>query len=65
MAVFSALLLVLYLLLVLCATVPNAAILKNLRKSGRYFVNTDNYAFTEDGAYQNITDNGLMYIIII
>lgn len=57
MAVFSALLLVLYLLLVLCATVPNAAILKNLRKSGRFFVNADNYAFTEDGAYQNITDN--------
>ena len=56
-AVFAALLLSLYLLTVLFAALPNAAIQNNMRRSARYFVNADPYAFSEDGLYQNITDN--------
>lgn len=56
-AVFVTLLLVMYLLQVLWATVPNDAIRKNMSKSGEYFLDEDLYAFAEDGVYQNITDN--------
>ena len=57
MAVFAALLLSLYLLLVLCATVPDASIKKQMRASGMFFVNADPYAFSDDGLHRNITDN--------
>lgn len=56
-AVFAALLLSLYLLLVLCATIPNASVKKQMRASGMFFVNADPYVFSDDGRYQNITDN--------
>lgn len=56
-AVFAASLLVLYLMMVLFATVPNAAIKINMRSSAKYFINADSYAFSEDGLYRNITDN--------
>lgn len=56
-SVFAALLLSLYLLLALCATVPGPAIKNHMRKSANYFMNEESYANTEDGLYQNITDN--------
>lgn len=56
-AVFASSLLVLYLMLVLFATLPNAAIKNNMRSSAKYFMNADSYAFSEDGFYRSITDN--------
>ena len=56
-AVFAALLLLLYLLLVLTAVIPNSTIKKNMRKSATYFATADHYAFSEDGLFRNITDN--------
>jgi hypothetical protein len=56
-AVFAALLLSLYLLLVLSATIPNAAIRDNMRQSAVYHANANHYDITEDGIFQNITDN--------
>ena len=44
-------------MLVLLATLPNDAIKKHIQESAIYFVNEDSYAFTDDGIYQNITDN--------
>ena len=56
-AVFAVLLLMLYLLLVSAAAIPNSAIKKNMQKSAAYFATADNYAFSEDGLFRNITDN--------
>jgi hypothetical protein len=56
-AVFSVLLLGLYLLSVLCVTVPNRAITRHMLESAVYISNEDPYVFPEDGKYQNITDN--------
>ncbi len=56
-ATFAALLLLLYLLLVSTAAIPNSAIKKNMRKSATYFATADHYAFSEDGFFRNITDN--------
>ena len=56
-AVFAALLLLLYLLLVFTAVIPNSTIKKNMRKSATYFATADHYAFSEDGLFRNITDN--------
>ena len=56
-AVFAGLLLALYLMMVLSAVIPNAAIQKNMRKSAKYFLQEDLYAFSDDGLYRNITDN--------
>lgn len=56
-AVFAAVLLSLYLLLALCATVPGPAIRNNMRISAKYFVNSAPYTSTEDGKFQNIADN--------
>jgi hypothetical protein len=56
-AVFSVLLLGLYLLTVLCVTVPNRAITRHMLESAVYISNEDPYVFPEDGKYQNITDN--------
>ena len=56
-AVFAALLLLLYLLLVFTAAIPNSIIKKNMRKSATYFATADHYAFSEDGLFRNITDN--------
>ena len=56
-AVFAALLLSLYLLMVLFAAIPNAAITNNIFDSANYFVNADPYVFSEDGQHQNIADN--------
>lgn len=56
-AVFTATILGLYLLLVLSATVPNGAIQKNMRRSVQQYANADRYAFTEDGLFQNVADN--------
>ena len=56
-AVFSALLLLLYLLLVFTAAIPNSAIKKQMRNSAVYISNEDAYVFSADGQQQNITDN--------
>ena len=56
-AVFAAVTLLLYLLMVLAATVPNAAIQKNMRRSAQVYENADRYAFSEDGRFQNVADN--------
>lgn len=56
-AVFSGLLLLLYLLLVFSAAIPNSAILKQMVKSAVYISNEKPYVFSEDGQFQNITDN--------
>lgn len=56
-AVFFGLLLVLYLLLVFSAAIPNSAILKQMVKSAVYISNEKPYVFSEDGRFQNITDN--------
>lgn len=55
--VFMALLLLLYLLLVLFATVPNSAITRQMLDSAVYISNEKPYVFSEDGQHQNITDN--------
>ncbi|MBP3683772.1 MAG: hypothetical protein J6J12_02255 [Oscillospiraceae bacterium] len=55
--VFTALLLLLYLLLVLFATVPNSAITGKMMDSAVYLSNEKPYVFSEDGQHQNITDN--------
>jgi len=55
--VFAALLLLLYLLLVLFATVPNSAITRKMLDSAVYISNEKPYVFSEDGQHQNITDN--------
>ena len=57
MAVFAALLLMLYLLLVFSAAIPNSAILKRMHKSAYALANENSYVFTEDRQFQNITDN--------
>lgn len=56
-AAFFVLLLSLYLLMVLSATVPNSAITKNMLTSAVYFSNEKAYVFSEDGHYQDIADN--------
>lgn len=56
-AVFGVLLLLLYLLLVFTAAIPNSAILKKMHKSAYYYSNENSYVFSEDGRHQNITDN--------
>ena len=56
-AVFSALLLLLYLLLVFTAAIPNSAMKKQMRNSAVYISNEDAYVFSADGQQQNITDN--------
>ena len=56
-AIFAALLLALYLMLVLFATIPNASVRTQALESARYFVNEESFAFTEDMQHQNITDN--------
>lgn len=56
-ASFAVLLLLLYLLLVSAAAIPNSAIKKNMQKSAAYFATADNYAFSEDRLFRNITDN--------
>lgn len=54
---FAALLLVLYLLLVFSAAIPNSAIIKNMLDSAEYIANEEPYVFSDDGKHQNITDN--------
>ena len=56
-AVFSALILMLYLLLVIAAVIPNAALRNNMSMSAKYFVNADRYETSEDGLFRNIADN--------
>lgn len=56
-AVFALTLLMLYLLLVLCAAIPNKAIQANMRKSASYHAQLDNYTFSEDRQFRNVTDN--------
>lgn len=56
-AVFGALTLSLYLLMVLSATVPNDAIWANMFRSAQTYIHTDRYQFTEDGRFQNVADN--------
>ena len=56
-AVFAALLLLLYLLLVCTAAIPNSAILKRMHQSAYSLSNEDSYRLPEDQQYQNITDN--------
>lgn len=56
-AVFVSLLLSLYLLLVLSATVPNSAIRGNMRQSAAFHANAKHYDISEDGVFQNISDN--------
>jgi len=56
-AVFAGLILSLYLLLVLSATVPNAAIRSNMLRSAQSYANEKRYEFTDDGLFQNVTDN--------
>lgn len=56
-AVFGALLLLLYLLLVFTAAIPNSAIKKQMRNSAVYISNAEAYVFSADGQHQNITDN--------
>ena len=55
--VFFVLLLFLYLLLVLFATIPNAAILNQMWESASYISNENPYVFSDDGRFRNITDN--------
>lgn len=54
---FAALLLVLYLLLVFSAAIPNSAMIKNMLDSAEYIANEEPYVFSEDGKHQNVTDN--------
>lgn len=56
-AVFAALILSLYLLMVLSATVPNDAIWDNMFRSVQNYIQTDRYQFAEDGKFQNVADN--------
>ena len=55
--VFFALLLALYLIMVLSVAIPNRAIARQMLESAVYISNEDPYIFSEDGKYQNITDN--------
>ena len=55
--IYTLVMVFLYLFLVLMATIPNAAIMNNMRSSVMHYANADRYAFTEDGSYQNVTDN--------
>ena len=56
-AVFAALLLLLYLLLVFTAAIPNTAVENHMRQSATYYATADHYAFSEDKLFRNITDN--------
>lgn len=56
-AVFSVLLLALYLLLVFSAAIPNFAVTDHMWESASYFANEKSYVFSEDGRFRNITDN--------
>ncbi len=56
-AVFAALAFVLYLLMVFSAAIPNTAIRKNMHSSAKLYMDTDRYAFAEDGFLKNVTDN--------
>jgi len=55
--VFTGLLIMLYLMMVLFATLPNAAIKNNMRSSAKYFITQEPFAFSEGRFYQNIADN--------
>ena len=57
LAVFATLAAALYLLMAVSAAIPNAAIQKNMRSSAASYMNTDRYAFSEDGLLKNVTDN--------
>ena len=50
-AVFGVLLLLLYLLLVFSAAIPNSAIIKNMLDSSEYIANEKPYVFSEDGKH--------------
>jgi len=54
---YIAVILPLYLFMVCVAAIPNAAIKENMRSSAMCYANADRYAFTEDGSFQNVTDN--------
>lgn len=56
-AAFGALLLLLYLLLVFTALIPNASISANMRQSASHYATAEHYAFSENGLFRNITDN--------
>ena len=56
-AVFAGLTAAVYLLMVFAAAIPNSAIQRNMRQSALQYMDTDRYALTEDGLFQNITDN--------
>jgi len=55
--VFAGLLLALYLMMVVSALIPNAAIQKHMRSSAALYANTERYTFSEDGVFQNVADN--------
>ena len=57
LAVFAALASALYLLMVFSAAIPNSAIRKNMQNSAKRYMDTDRYAFSEDGFLKNVTDN--------
>ena len=56
-AVFAAALTLLYLLLVLSAMIPNAAIEKNMRITARDYLRQQQFVLTDDGRLMNVTDN--------
>jgi len=57
LAVFAALTLSLYLLMVVSAAIPNVVLQKNMRRSAKHYIDTERYAFAEDGVLQKVTDN--------
>jgi hypothetical protein len=57
LAVFAALASALYLLMVFSAAIPNTAIKKNMHSSAKLYMDSDRYAFSEDGFLKNVTDN--------
>lgn len=56
-AVFVVTLLVLWLLLVLSAMIPNAAIQGNMEKSAQTYSNRATYEFTDGDKFQSVADN--------
>ena len=57
LAVFAAVMTVLYLLLVLSAVIPNEAVADHMRETARHFFVAERYAFSDSGRLRDVTDN--------
>ena len=57
LAAFTAVMTVLYLLLVLSAAIPNQAISEHMRETSRHYFTAERCTFSDSGRYCDVTDN--------